>query len=158
MSEAIIVTNRPKIGVGVLILKGTSILLGKRKNAHGHDTWAPPGGHLELGESWHECAQREVLEETGLQLASCRFFAVTNDIFDEQKHYVTIFMQADYVGGQIENLEPDKCYGWQWFDIGQLPDNLFLPLRSLLQEHEIPVHYSVIEKCVDNVVSDNSLC
>lgn len=143
------IVARPKIGVGVLIVKGNSILLGKRKNAHGHDTWAPPGGHLELGESWQECAKREVLEETGLHLTACRFFAVTNDIFDEQKHYVTIFMQADYAGGQVQNLEPDKCYGWQWFDIAQLPDNLFLPLLNLLREHALPMQHMVIAACMD---------
>jgi 8-oxo-dGTP diphosphatase len=136
-SEAIMVTQRPKVGVGVLIMDGSFVLLGKRKNAHGHDMWAPPGGHLEYGESWHECAHREVLEETGLQLSNSEFFAVTNDVFDEQKHYVTIFMKADYPGGPVQNLEPDKCYEWRWFEIDQLPDNLFLPLRNLLNEREI---------------------
>lgn len=44
--------ERPKVGVGVLIVDGNKILLGKRKNAHGDGCWAPPGGHLEFGESW----------------------------------------------------------------------------------------------------------
>jgi 8-oxo-dGTP diphosphatase len=135
---------RPKVGVGVLIVHGTQLLLGKRKNAHGHDTWAPPGGHLEHGESWQACALREVQEETGLQLSACKFFAVTNDIFDEQKHYVTIFMLAHYQGGQVQNLEPDKCHAWQWFEIDQLPDNLFLSLSNLKREHVLVLHKSCL--------------
>ena len=36
-----------------------------------------PGGHLELGESWEDCASREVLEETNLTIASPRLYQVT---------------------------------------------------------------------------------
>jgi 8-oxo-dGTP pyrophosphatase MutT (NUDIX family) len=31
--------------------------------------WLPPGGHVEENEAPHECARREVLEETGLEIA-----------------------------------------------------------------------------------------
>lgn len=52
-----------------------------------------PGGHLEFGESWEECARREILEETGLAVRDVRFLTATNDVFAaEKKHYVTIFM------------------------------------------------------------------
>ena len=62
-----------------------------------------------------------------------QFCAVTNDIFAESnKHYVTIFMRAPYAGGVVENLESEKCEAWQWFDVNQLPDNLFLPLAQLV--------------------------
>lgn len=31
-----------------------------------HNKWSFPKGHIEENESWHDCAQRETLEETGL--------------------------------------------------------------------------------------------
>lgn len=131
--------ERPKVGIGVLIVDGNKILLGKRKNAHGSGFWAPPGGHLEYGESWQQCAQREVLEETGLMLDEVRFCAVTNDIFAENnKHYVTIFMRAAYTGGAVQNREPEKCEQWQWFAVDQLPDKLFLPFAQLI-EQKVPL-------------------
>jgi 8-oxo-dGTP diphosphatase len=131
--------ERPKVGVGVLIIDGNKILLAKRKNAHGDGSWAPPGGHLEYGESWQQCVQREALEETGLLLEDIQFCAVTNDIFAENnKHYVTIFMRACYTGGAVQNREPEKCEAWQWFAVDQLPDNLFLPLAQLV-EQKIPL-------------------
>src|SRR5271170_3141376 len=37
-----------------------------------HGKWLPPGGHLEENETPPECARREVLEETGLQVELIR--------------------------------------------------------------------------------------
>jgi 8-oxo-dGTP diphosphatase len=42
--------KRPLIGVAVIVMKDDRVLLGKRKNSHGADTWAFPGGHLEFNE------------------------------------------------------------------------------------------------------------
>ena len=65
----------------------------KRRGSHGAETWAPPGGHLEFGESFENCAMREVLEETGLKINGLKIAAATNDIFtNENKHYATIFL------------------------------------------------------------------
>lgn len=41
--------------------------------------FAVVGGHLELMESWEDCAKREVEEETGLKVADVKFGHVTND-------------------------------------------------------------------------------
>lgn len=55
-----------------------------------------PGGHLEFGETFEQCAEREVREETGLNIDSVRFLTATNSIFEETgKHYVTIFMTGN---------------------------------------------------------------
>lgn len=61
----------PRVGVAVFVLNEKGhILVGKRTGSHGAGTLALPGGHLELHESFHECAAREVFEETGLILES----------------------------------------------------------------------------------------
>lgn len=57
-------------------------------------TWQLPGGHLEHGEDFTTCAEREGLEETGLSLRGGEVIAVTNDVFPEGKHYITIFVQC----------------------------------------------------------------
>lgn len=67
-------------------------------------TLAIPGGHLEFGESFETCAEREVLEETGLAVRDVRFLTATNSVMvEERKHYVTIFM-----GGVVDG-EPKVC-------------------------------------------------
>lgn len=125
-------SNMPKVGVGVIICQNNRVLLGKRKGAHGEGSWAFPGGHLEFGESWEDCARRETMEEIGVDIDHVRLGSVTNDIFtSESKHYITIFMLADIASGEVKNLEPDKCERWEWFNWHDLPQPLFVPLQNL---------------------------
>jgi 8-oxo-dGTP diphosphatase len=126
--------ERPKVGVGVFVLKNGKFLIGKRKNAHGGGSWCLPGGHLEFGESWEACAVREVLEETGVRIKNIKFASVTNDIFDaEGKHYITIFILSDYDGGDVEIKEPEKCEEWRWVSWESLPEPLFIPMQNLIR-------------------------
>jgi 8-oxo-dGTP diphosphatase len=127
--------ERPKVGLEILIFNNENeILLGKRKGVHGVDMWGPPGGHLELGETFEQYAVREVFEETGLNVSEPKFLALTNDFFaSENKHYVSIFMTVkDPINQQIKNKEPDRVESWQWFDINKLPTELFMPLFHLV--------------------------
>lgn len=124
-----------RVGVATIILRDGAILLGERVGSHGANTWATPGGHLELGESIEDCAKREVLEETGLIVDSIEKFTFTNDIFEKEgKHYVTLFVVASSVSGEPQVTEPDKCKQWKWCRLDDLPEPLFLPLINLLKE------------------------
>ena len=124
-----------RVGVATIILRDGAILLGERIGSHGANTWATPGGHLELGESIEDCAKREVLEETGLIVDSIEKFTFTNDIFEKEgKHYVTLFVVASIVSGEPQVTEPDKCKQWKWCWLDDLPEPLFLPLINLLKE------------------------
>jgi len=132
--------ERPKVGIGVIVVKDGKILLGKRKNSHGDGAWSFPGGHLEFGESWEECAKRETMEETGINIKNIRFGTVTNDIFQtEEKHYITIFMLSDYDFREVQIMEPEKCEKWDWFSWNQLPQPLFVPILNVLKTGFEPV-------------------
>jgi 8-oxo-dGTP diphosphatase len=130
--------NQLRVGLGVCIHKDGKILLGKRMNAHGDGAWCFPGGHVEFGESWEDCARRETREETGIEITNIRFATATNDIFlKEEKHYVTIIMRADYDSGEVKIKEPDKCEQWQWFTLDDLPKPLFIPTENFLKSELI---------------------
>ncbi|KAL8549362.1 hypothetical protein ACS0TY_008265 [Phlomoides rotata] len=43
---------KPDVGVGVFLLKGNKVLLGRRRIPVGYGTFALPGGRLEFGESF----------------------------------------------------------------------------------------------------------
>lgn len=53
----------------VLVPVGAGVVVVRRNIEPMQGELALPGGYLELGESWQEGARREVLEETGIDLA-----------------------------------------------------------------------------------------
>lgn len=127
--------NKPRVGLGVIVIRDSKVLCSKRKGAHGEGTWQFPGGHLEFKESWEECAEREVREESGIKIKNIRFGTASNDIFEhENKHYITVIMIADYESGEPEILEPEKCEGWEWFGWDELPKPQFLPIVHILEK------------------------
>ena len=129
-------TDRPYIGVGVLLWQERHLLLGKRICADGDSCWQFPGGHLEGDESVIECASREVLEETGLNISDPVHLAVTDRSFRVgQDRYITLFVSCDYVSGDPVLVEPDKCECWRWFDYQKLPQPLFEPVEILLSQY-----------------------
>ncbi len=91
-----------------------------------------PGGHLELHESFEECAAREVLEEAGIELPAptLRVLGAVNSVQMRDshetdtpaRHYVTIFCSgiASETTQEAQLLEPDKCLGWEWVPLDWL--------------------------------------
>lgn len=125
--------ERPKVGIGVLLLKEGKVLLGKRKGSHGAGEWALPGGYIEFGESFENTTRRELLEETGLtDIGDLSLASISNNQF-EGKHIITICMSASLRSGEPETMEPEKCEGWRWFTLDELPEPLFEPSRKCIE-------------------------
>ncbi|GAA5878401.1 hypothetical protein JCM16303_002760 [Sporobolomyces ruberrimus] len=137
-----------RVGVGCFVVnpKG-EFIVGVRKGSHGAGCIQLPGGHLEIGESFEQCAIREVLEETGLDVGGSqgriKFLTTTNDVFSNEKHYVTIFVVSEIEGGEPRVTEPEKCESWEWTSWQDLVrmandteecEKLFLPLRNLIKQ------------------------
>ncbi len=127
-----------RVGVACFIFKDGKFLIGTRRGSHGEDTWSIPGGHLEFGESFEEGAAREVREETGLEVKNIRFGAVTNDYFaEDNKHYISVWMMADYDQGAERVTEPEYYIAQKWVSFDKLPRPLFLPWNQLLKSEFI---------------------
>ncbi len=126
--------DSPQVGIGAIIVRGGKVLFGHRKGKHGKNTWSPPGGKLEGGESFEDCAKRETFEETGLKIPSFKMIGVTNDLFDEGDHYVTVWMQGDWREGEAKVKEPHKMDSWEWFEWNELPTPLFKSVTNFLEK------------------------
>ncbi len=126
--------QKPKIIVAVnaFVVRDDKILLGKRKGAVGAGFWGVPGGKLNFFESLVDCAKRELFEETGLVANQLTFLHMVNDPRGEDNsHCIHIGFLAEDVVGEPETKEPEKCEGWQWFPLDNLPE-IFLGHRRLI--------------------------
>lgn len=75
----------------------------KKKNDINKGKWIGVGGHFEDGESPEECLIREVLEETGLKLASYKFRAIITFIYDKDiTEYMHLYTADEFFGEMIE--------------------------------------------------------
>ena len=125
-------TERPKVGIGALVLREGKILLGERLSSHGAGSWQIPGGHLEFGDTFEETALRELEEETGLTDVTVeRLIALINDrVYG--KHFVTIGMLLHWHSGEPYPAEPEKSRNWGWYAPEELPENIFLPSKHVI--------------------------
>ena len=122
----------PVIGAVILDNLGR-VLLGKRLKDPGSLTWALPGGKMELMESFEECLQREVLEETGLEVLLKELVSISSETLDEF-HGINIGFTAEIIRGKPEVKEKDKCEMWDWFPLDELPEPL-LPFSETIIEN-----------------------
>lgn len=131
----------PKVGIGVMIFKDGKVLLGKRKNAHGEGSYAWPGGHMEYMESFEDCAKRETMEEAGIEIQNVKFLRLMNLKTYTPKHYVDIGLVAEWKNGEPKIMEPEKCEGWAWYDLDNLPQPLFSTLPSYFEAYKTGKNY-----------------
>lgn len=133
--------KRPKSCVGVMIFKDGKILLGKRKGSHGRGEYSFTGGHLEFKESFEECAKRETLEEAGIIIKNIKFLCVANIDRHESRQDVTIGFSAEWESGEAQVMEEDKCDGWGWYELDNLPTPLFYPSEVLIDSYKTGKNY-----------------
>ena len=128
--------NQVRVGVAVIIRDGNKILLGHRCKDKkdtggiiGRNTWTLPGGKQEFDETIYDCAIRETKEECNLDVKDVQILTACDDI-DVDRHFVTITTIANVYSGDIKVMEPEKEDEWKWFDINDLPSNLYPPSEN----------------------------
>ena len=122
-----------KTGVGVIVLNDNKILLGHRVKKYTDtggiyepDSWTLPGGKQEVDETIIECAMRETKEETNLDIYDVRIFGADDDMSSD-RHFVTLYTYTDSYEGEVKVMEENKIDEWRWFDMDNLPENLYSP-------------------------------
>jgi ADP-ribose pyrophosphatase YjhB (NUDIX family) len=58
--------------------------------------------------------------------------SISNDIAYD-KHYVTIGFLAESSEGAPYATEPDKSKNWAWYDPKDLPEQLFIPSKKVIE-------------------------
>lgn len=87
--------------VGVVCLRGDSVLLVRRGRPPLEGEWSLPGGRIEPGERAMEAGLRELREETGVEAEITGLVEVVDGIFPEaRRHYVLIDYAARWLSGE----------------------------------------------------------
>ena len=123
-----------KIGCELFVTRDKAILLGKRKNCYGEGCWGLPGGHLEHGEKLVECARRELKEELGIEATLLHPVVITDNL-NYRGQYVHISFLVEEFVGELRCMEPELCAEWRFFELGDLPENVFPPHRRILDTY-----------------------
>lgn len=127
--------NRPELCVGAVIRRDGALLLIKRGRGVAVGKWSIPGGRVEFGETLTAAVQREVLEETGLQVDVGELVGWV-ERFGPEYHFVIADFQATIRGG---SLRPgDDASDAAWVPLAALAStDLVDGLLEFLIEHSL---------------------
>lgn len=118
----------PRLGVGIVTLRGDEVLLVQRLREPSRGFWTFPGGVVELGEDLRAAARREMQEETGLDVD----IGEIADVFERvdrdpegrvRYHYVVV----DFVARVRDGTNPhpsaaDDAGNARWVPCSQIRD------------------------------------
>ncbi|MFQ6197053.1 NUDIX hydrolase [Streptomyces sp. NPDC000405] len=112
------ISYRSVVDVMVLLHRpdGRVLLLRRAGDVYASGLLAPPGGHLEAGETLVEGALREVGEEVGVVIAPAdlEFCHLIHHRSPEGEARLGAVFTAQQWSGEPYNREPDKCSGLVW--------------------------------------------
>jgi 8-oxo-dGTP diphosphatase len=115
----------PRLAVGAVILHEDRVLLVRRGKPPRQGKWAVPGGKVEAGETLRQAAEREVREETGVEIRAgevVHVFELLDRDGDTLRFlYVIIDLLAEYLGG--EPRAADDASDARWFGAEELGDH-----------------------------------
>ena len=135
--------GNPTAGVAAIILEKERLLLVKRLGSH-KGMWCIPCGHVELNEDVRQCAQREIKEETGLDVTIGPVFNVHSNFHDMDKQTVGVWFWGRCVGGELRAGSDAAEVGY--FPLDALPEPMAFPtdilvceeLRRFLENNTVP--------------------
>lgn len=126
----------PKVAVAVLIERDRQVLLARRANDPQRGLWTLPAGFVDAGEDPVQAAERECLEETGLQVRIVKLL----DVLAGQEHprgaHIVIFYRAEIVSGDLQPA--DDVDRVAFFSVDHLPPLAFSTTRKILQISKNP--------------------
>ncbi len=112
--------ERPWVGVLAAVRRGPRCLLIQRREKVDIGKWGFPGGSLEVGETVTACAERELLEETGIAANAAGVLTAYDFIRRDADnrvsfHFLLVCVVLDWRAGEGELREPESHAAIGWF-------------------------------------------
>lgn len=103
---------------------GLSVLLIERANDPFKGCWAFPGGFMDMEENAEDCAKRELMEETGMEVRSLEYLGTFSEVNrDPRGRTITIAYYA--VVEKSDVIGADDASQAKWFPIDSIPSLAF---------------------------------
>ena len=129
--------TRPDVHIDLhlVLIRDGRVLMGRRRNVvFGDGLYHVPAGRLEADETVVDGLLREALEETGIVLSPDDLDLVHVMHLRDGSDRLSLFFTAERWSGTIENREPEKCAGWEWLPVADLPGNTVPYARQALAD------------------------
>lgn len=96
---------RPILAASVAVFRDDRVLLAERRNPPSAGCFSLPGGLVEVGETLHEAALRELLEETGVSAVIGGFTGHVEVIGHDgegrvERHFVVASFWGEWIAGE----------------------------------------------------------
>ena len=131
------------IRVGAVVERDGALLFVRHEKPDRKPYWVLPGGRLEPGETIPECAERELLEETGLEGKFAGVLYVS-EFMTEGRHTVDVTARIEAADGEarlgsdpeVEEGSESTLRELRWVETGELEEIELLPtwIRERLLE------------------------
>jgi ADP-ribose pyrophosphatase YjhB (NUDIX family) len=113
--------SRPWVGIGVVVLRGSEVLLIQRGKPPRQGQWGIPGGAQHVGETVFEAAKREVAEETGVAIEPRAIITVVDSLTRDpdgraRYHYTLVEVLADWLAGEPTPRDDAQAARWVGLD------------------------------------------
>ncbi|OQY02932.1 MAG: hypothetical protein B6I20_06110 [Bacteroidetes bacterium 4572_117] len=111
----------PKVDIRAVVLNSGKILFTKENS---DNKWSLPGGYADINYSPNEIAEKEVFEETGLNVKASRVLAIIDTNKHKfpplEYHFYKIVILCDLVDGNLRGS--DETVESKFFDFDKLPE------------------------------------
>jgi 8-oxo-dGTP diphosphatase len=109
--------SRPFVGVGGIVISGGRVLLVRRSGAPLKGQWSIPGGMLETGETLVEGVQREIAEETAIEVRVLNLVDVFERIERDaegsaQYHFIVLDYLCEVLRGEARSGSDVSEVAW----------------------------------------------
>jgi ADP-ribose pyrophosphatase YjhB (NUDIX family) len=127
----------PTTRVSVVVLTDDEKILLVRHRKGNRQYWVLPGGRLEYGETFQECAVRELKEETGLEVKVDKLIFLSEAIApDRSRHIVNVYLTARVTGGTLKLGNEPVLAGVDYVSVSELERvTLYPPVGKKILEN-----------------------